>query len=127
MFVDLHKEELNRVDPRNVERRHQKEFHQWFQKYVTQLHSEASELVNDQLLNLACGPDRRVYRYKSFLINGWRSDLAATIVQGNPSDIDIIRAAEEEEEEEEEEEANRNDCNVTEDDEMVNEDYYDDD
>ena len=36
------------------------------------MHNEGSELVNDQLLSLACGPDRRVYRYKSFLLNGWR-------------------------------------------------------
>ena len=33
---------------------------------------EGSEMSSDQLLHLAYGPNRRVYRYKSFLINGWR-------------------------------------------------------
>ena len=36
------------------------------------MHNQISEKVNDQILDLACGPDKRVYRYKSFLINSWR-------------------------------------------------------
>ncbi|OMO94746.1 hypothetical protein COLO4_16165 [Corchorus olitorius] len=60
------------ADPRNIERRHRIEFPQWFEKYAITLHNEGSELVNDQLLDLARGLDKRVHRYKSILLNGWR-------------------------------------------------------
>ncbi|KAL4273495.1 hypothetical protein GQ457_13G017720 [Hibiscus cannabinus] len=68
----MHKEKLKREDTRNIEKRHAKEFHQWFKNHVCQLYDEGSELVNSQLFNLACGPDKRVFRYTSYLINGWR-------------------------------------------------------
>ncbi|KAK8628908.1 hypothetical protein V6N13_009488 [Hibiscus sabdariffa] len=31
-----------------------------------------NRFVNIQLFNLACGPDKRIFRYTSYLINGWR-------------------------------------------------------
>ncbi|OMO91602.1 hypothetical protein CCACVL1_07067 [Corchorus capsularis] len=71
-FVDMHKEKLTREDPRNVEGRHRDEFYEWFKTYVNKLHNEESEMVNDELRDLANGPDSRVHRYRSFLINGWR-------------------------------------------------------
>nr|GMD66202.1 hypothetical protein CCACVL1_09462 [Ipomoea batatas] len=33
---------------------------------------KGSQIATNQLLHLAYGPDRRIYRYKSILINGWR-------------------------------------------------------
>ncbi|OMO86779.1 hypothetical protein CCACVL1_09462 [Corchorus capsularis] len=71
-FVDMHKEKLREKDPRNVEGRHRDEFYEWFKTHVNQLHDEGSQMVNDELWNLAKGPDIRVHRHMSFLINGWR-------------------------------------------------------
>ena len=31
----MHKEQLKQENPRNVEKRHAKEFHEWFKKYVS--------------------------------------------------------------------------------------------
>ncbi|OMO65396.1 Transposon, En/Spm-like protein [Corchorus capsularis] len=123
-FVEKHKEELKMADPRNIERRHRKEFSQWFEKYAIKLHNEGSELANDLIFR------ERVHCYKSILLNGWRfntrdrelqlksqnsgifvkgddstgdddvvsldrSDLATTVVEGNSVNINI-RGVEEE-------------------------------
>ncbi|GMJ15430.1 hypothetical protein HRI_005212200 [Hibiscus trionum] len=72
IFVDMHKETFKREDTKNIEKRHAKKFHQWFKNHVCQLYDEGSELVNNQLFNLACGHDKQVFRYTSYLINGWR-------------------------------------------------------
>nr|GMD70352.1 Transposon, En/Spm-like protein [Ipomoea batatas] len=71
-FANMHKEILMSDDPRNVEKRQKTEFYLWFKKYVNELHNEGSEIATDQLLHLAYGLDRRIYRYKSILVNGRR-------------------------------------------------------
>ncbi|KAL4384079.1 hypothetical protein GQ457_15G021130 [Hibiscus cannabinus] len=54
LLTNMHKEKLMSEDTRNIEKKHVKEFHQY------------------QQFNLACKPDKRVFRYTSYLINGWR-------------------------------------------------------
>ena len=37
-----------------------------------ELQDQRNEHVSDQLLSLACGPNKRVFHYTSYLVNGWR-------------------------------------------------------
>ncbi|XP_061358748.1 uncharacterized protein LOC133302941 [Gastrolobium bilobum] len=71
----LHKEKLKNENSQHVEQRHAKEFYQWFKKHITFLKNVADESINESLFDLACGPDTRVFRYTSYLINGWRFNI----------------------------------------------------
>jgi len=39
------------------------------------LKREGDTRINESLFHLACGPDSRVFRYTSYLINGWRFNV----------------------------------------------------
>ena len=42
---------------------------------MTLLKRHTKRSINESLFNLACGPDTRVFRYTSYLINGWRFNI----------------------------------------------------
>ncbi|XP_065849621.1 uncharacterized protein [Euphorbia lathyris] len=71
-YLSLHKEELTRENPLNVEKRHEAEFASWFKDRVTSLHRNGSLGPKDDLYVLGLGPDRRVSKYSGIIVKGIR-------------------------------------------------------
>ncbi|XP_065860347.1 uncharacterized protein [Euphorbia lathyris] len=71
-YLSLHKEELTRENPLNVEKRHEAEFASWFKDRVTSLHRNGSLGPKDDLYVLGLGPGRRVSKYSGIIVKGIR-------------------------------------------------------
>ncbi|XP_078161883.1 uncharacterized protein LOC144557217 isoform X2 [Carex rostrata] len=70
-WINKHKQELNNVNSRNIEKRHMEAFAKWFQNQVPLLQNNHDGQVTDHMISLACGPDPRVRIYNRYLINGF--------------------------------------------------------
>ncbi|XP_059656677.1 uncharacterized protein LOC132303439 [Cornus florida] len=71
-YEEKHKVEPERQDPRNVPKRHAKEFSRWFEKQIKEMRHHQRETTSDDLYSLACGPLSRVSRYSACIVNGIR-------------------------------------------------------
>ncbi|XP_037450508.1 uncharacterized protein LOC119320558 [Triticum dicoccoides] len=75
-YIEMFKGELEREGLReglpNIERRPRKGFQTWFRNYIMRLRNEDAKEVDKDLFALACGPDSRVRKYSSCIMNGIR-------------------------------------------------------
>ncbi|KAG8372858.1 hypothetical protein BUALT_Bualt12G0110700 [Buddleja alternifolia] len=71
-FISEHKEELKQKDGANVEKRHEESFSKWFEERVVLGTCEKSHAVNEDLVHLAYGPDKRATHYEACIVNGIR-------------------------------------------------------
>ncbi|CAD6247045.1 unnamed protein product [Miscanthus lutarioriparius] len=72
-YTGIHKEYYLRTQStKNVDKRHEKEFFQWFKNHISTMYSKGDPSVSDELFDLARGPDTRVTHFSSYMVNGWR-------------------------------------------------------
>ncbi|XP_025792085.1 uncharacterized protein LOC112873307 [Panicum hallii] len=68
MFI----EELEGAGTPDIERTLRQGFQTWFRNHILRLWNMNQEEVDDDLFSLACGPDLRVRKYSSCIVNGVR-------------------------------------------------------
>ncbi|XP_020085892.1 uncharacterized protein LOC109708518 [Ananas comosus] len=71
-FIREHRELVEGYDDRNIDKRHEEQFSDWFEDTITIMYNNKDGRVSTELLQLARGPDRRVFCYSGYLINGFR-------------------------------------------------------
>ncbi|KAK9283664.1 hypothetical protein L1049_011914 [Liquidambar formosana] len=67
-----HKKILEQAHVRNIDQMHKEEFVQWFEQHVTQLYRDSNGQVDEQMLSLARGPEKRVTCWSGYNVNGFR-------------------------------------------------------
>ncbi|CAD6264402.1 unnamed protein product [Miscanthus lutarioriparius] len=71
-YTGIHKEYLRTQSTKNVDKRHEKEFFQWFKNHISTMYFKGDPSVSDELFDVARGPDTRVTHFSSYMVNGWR-------------------------------------------------------
>ncbi|XP_039778099.1 uncharacterized protein LOC120645374 [Panicum virgatum] len=71
-MVCMFRDELETTGVHNVERKIRLGFQNWFRNHIMRLRDTHQEEVDDGLFSLACGPDFRVRKYSSCIVNGVR-------------------------------------------------------
>ncbi|XP_066321900.1 uncharacterized protein [Miscanthus floridulus] len=71
-YTGIHKEYLRTQSTKNVDKRHEKEFFQWFKNHISTMYSKGDPSISDELFDLARGPDTGVTHFSSYMVNGWR-------------------------------------------------------
>ncbi|CAN6325799.1 unnamed protein product [Urochloa humidicola] len=67
----MFRDELDREEVDNIERKLRLGFQNWFRNHIFTLRNTDEE-IDDDLFSLACGPDFRVKKYSSCIVNGVR-------------------------------------------------------
>ncbi|KAA3450247.1 transposase family TNP2 [Gossypium australe] len=71
-YVKMFRDELERERVHNISRALRQGFQTWFRNQMMRQRYTNEEEVDDDLFSLACGPDFRVRKYKSCIVNGVR-------------------------------------------------------
>ncbi|WVZ80882.1 LOW QUALITY PROTEIN: hypothetical protein U9M48_028320 [Paspalum notatum var. saurae] len=72
----MFRDELEREGVPNIERMLQQGFETWFRNHIMRLRFTNQENIDEDLFSLACGPDFRVRKYSSCIVNGVQFNTA---------------------------------------------------
>nr|XP_025880314.1 uncharacterized protein LOC107280544 [Oryza sativa Japonica Group] len=70
-YIKMFRDELEREEVSNIEKTIRQGFQTWFRNLMLRKNTD-EEMVDDDIFSLACGPDLRIKKYKSCIVNGVR-------------------------------------------------------
>ncbi|KAG8374840.1 hypothetical protein BUALT_Bualt10G0037400 [Buddleja alternifolia] len=64
-YKSKHKEQLKKINEKDIEKCHAEHFHNWFREHINMLHLQSSKEVSEELWAMANGPQRYLTKFYS--------------------------------------------------------------